>query len=115
MPRRPRPPKRGFQRVLSPREQSFERLSLGKGQAHPFVLVLEAGRITLDLAFSNEEALPGPLVSLDFNGLVIWEGYAGPGGLTLSVDAVTGPNTLVLRAVSGPVTPVSLTWAPAQP
>jgi tetratricopeptide (TPR) repeat protein len=103
------------QGVLSPREQLFERLSLGKGQARPFALALEAGKITLSLAFSNEKAVPDPLVSLDFNGLVIWEGYAGPGGLTLSVDAVTGPNTLVLRAVSGPVTPVSLTWAPAQP
>jgi tetratricopeptide (TPR) repeat protein len=104
-----------FQGVLSPREQSFERLSLKKGQGHLVVLALEAGKITLNLVFSNREAVPGPLVSLDFNGLVIWEGYAGPGGLTLSVDAVTGPNTLVLRAVSGPVTPVSLTWAPAQP
>ena len=103
------------QGVLSPREQLFERLSLGKGQAYPFVLVLEAGRIALDLAFSNEGALSGPLVSLDFNGLVIWEGYAGPGGLTLSVEAITGPNTLALRAVSGPVAPVSLTWAPARP
>jgi len=102
------------QRVLSPREQLFERLFLGKGQAQPFALALEAGKITLNLAFSNEEAVPDALVSLDFNGLVIWEGYAGAGGLTLSVDAVTGPNTLVLRAVSGPVTPVSLTWAPAQ-
>jgi tetratricopeptide (TPR) repeat protein len=104
-----------FQRVLSPRKQSFERFSLGKGQAHPFALALEAGKITLNLVFSNRQAVPGPLVSLDFNGLVIWEGYAGPGGLALSVDAVTGPNSLVLRAVSGPVTPVSLTWTPAQP
>jgi tetratricopeptide (TPR) repeat protein len=104
-----------IQRVLSPREQPFGGLSLRKGQGHLFTLVLEASKITLNLAFSYGEAVPGPLASLDFNGLVIWEGYTGSGGLTLSVDSVTGPNMLFLRAVSGPVTPVRLTWAPVQP
>ena len=102
------------QRVLSPREQPFKGLSLGKGQGHAVALVLEAGKIMLNLGFSNGEAVPGPLVSLDFNGHVVWEGYPGSGGLTLSVDAVTGPNMLFLKAVSGVVTPVRLTWAPAQ-
>jgi len=103
------------QQVLSPREQLFKTLSVGKGQAYPMTLAFEAGRITLNLRFSNEEAVPEPLVSVDFNGLVIWDGYVGPRGLTLSVEAVTGPNTLVLRAVNRPVAPVSLAWTPAQP
>jgi tetratricopeptide (TPR) repeat protein len=104
-----------IQRVLSPREQLFERLSLEKGQAHAFVLVLEAGKFMLNLAFSNGDAVPAPLVSLDFNGLVVWEGRPGPDGCTLTVDAATGLNILDLRAVSGVVNPIILTWAPVQP
>jgi hypothetical protein len=73
-------------------------------------LVLEAGRIALDLAFEASGEGLGAVASLEFNGRVVWEDRVGPAGCTVKAEAATGTNSLVLGAVSAPVFPVRLAW-----
>ncbi len=84
----------------------------GKGRAVP--LILEAGRVALDVSFEPSGDGPEPLVCLEFNGRVVWEGLVGPVGPSVQVDAATGANDLVIRAVSAPVLPLRLAWRPLQ-
>ncbi len=98
--------------ALTPSEQALNGPPVAKGTLRAFPLVLEAGRIALDLSFAAFGEGPGPVASLEFGGRVIWEDRIGPAGCTAEADAVTGPNSLVLGAVSAEITPVRLAWRP---
>ncbi len=98
--------------ALTPGEQIFDGAPVPKGKERAFPLVLESGRIALELAFGASGEGPGPLASLEFNGRVIWEGFLEPAGWTAEVEAAAGANSLVLGAVSGPVSPLRLAWRP---
>jgi tetratricopeptide (TPR) repeat protein len=100
--------------VLSPGEQVFSGAAVPKGTERAFPLVLEAGRIALDLSFAAPGEEPGPVASLEFNGRVVWEDRIGPAGCTVNAESVTGANRLVLGAVSAEIIPVRLAWRPLQ-
>lgn len=96
--------------VLTPGEQVLDGAPVPKGTARAFPLVLDAGRFVLDLAFAASGRGPGPLASLEFNGRVVWEGRIGPDGCMVEAEAATGTNSLVLGAVSAPISPLRLSW-----
>jgi len=96
--------------ALTPAEQALGGVPVPKGTERAIPLVLEAGRIALDLAFEASGEGLGPVLSLEFNGRVVWEGRVGPAGCTVNAEAATGTNSLVLGAVSAPVFPVRLAW-----
>ncbi len=98
--------------ALTPGEQALGGVPVPKGTERAFPLVLESGRLALELAFAASGQGPGPLAGLEFNGRIVWEGLIGPAGCTLEAEAATGTNSLVLRAVSGPVFPLRLAWRP---
>ena len=96
--------------ALTPAEQALGGVPVPKGTERAIPLVLEAGRIALDLAFEASGEGLGAVVSLEFNGRVVWEDRVGPAGCTVKAEAATGTNSLVLGAVSAPVFPVRLAW-----
>ena len=96
--------------ALTPAEQVLGGVPVPKGTERAIPLVLEAGRIALDLAFEASGEGLGAVASLEFNGRVVWEDRVGPAGCTVKAEAATGTNSLVLGAVSAPVFPVRLAW-----
>lgn len=96
--------------ALTPAEQALGGVPVPKGTERAIPLVLEAGRIALDLAFEASGEGLGAVASLEFNGRVVWEDRVGPAGCTVKAEAATGTNSLVLGAVSAPVFPVRLAW-----
>ncbi len=98
--------------VLTPGEQALDGTPVPKGTERAFPLVLEAGRLALEIGFAAFGEGPGPLASVEFNGRIVWEGLIGPAGCTVEEEAATGTNSLVLGAVSAPVFPVRLAWRP---
>ena len=103
-----------IQAVLSPPDQVMGAVPVPKGTERVFPLVLGGGRVALELVFGASEGGAEPLASLEFNGRVIWEGFAGAAGRTVEAEAVTGGNELVVGAVSAQVTLIRLTWRQAQ-
>jgi hypothetical protein len=97
--------------ALTPVDQSVSE-TIPKGAFRAFPLVLQGGRVVLELEFGGSGEGPAPLASVEFNGRVLWEGPVGPGIRTFEADTRTGANTLALAAVSGEVTPVRLAWRP---
>jgi hypothetical protein len=100
--------------ILAPGDQALGGVPVPKGTERTVPLVLEAGRISLELSFGAAGEGPEPLASLEFNGRVVWEGLIGPAGCSAEIDAVTGRNDLVIGAVSAPVFPLQLAWRPIQ-
>lgn len=98
--------------ALTPQEQALDGAPVPKGTERAFPLALEAGRLALELAFATYGDDLGPLASLEFNGRVVWEGLIGPSGCTVTAEAASGTNSLVLGAISGPVLPLRLAWRP---
>ena len=96
--------------ALTPAEQVLGGVPVPKGTERAIPLVLEAGRIALDLAFEASGEGLGAVASLEFNGRVVWEDRVGPAGCTVKAEAATGTNSLVLGAISAPVFPVRLAW-----
>jgi len=96
--------------ALTPAEQALGGVPVPKGTERAIPLVLEAGRIALDLAFEASGEGLGAVASLEFNGRVVWEDRVGPAGCTVKAEAATGTNSLVLGAISAPVFPVRLAW-----
>ncbi len=100
--------------ILTPGDLPLGGVPVAKGKERTIPLVLETGRVSLAVSFEPSGDGPEPLVCLEFNGRVIWEGLVGPAGLSVQADAVTGDNDLVIRAVSAPVIPLHLAWRPLQ-
>ncbi len=100
--------------VLTPGEQALGGIPVPKGAVRAFPLVLDAGRIVLDMAFTVAGEGAGPVVSLEFNGRIVWEDRIGPAGCTVEAEAATGTNRLILGAVSADIIPLRLAWRPRQ-
>ena len=100
--------------VLTPGDLPLGGVPVAKGKERTIPLVLEAGRVSLDVSFEPSGNGPEPLACLEFNGRVLWEGLIGPVGPSVQADAVTGANDLVIRAVSAPVLPLRLAWRTLQ-
>jgi tetratricopeptide (TPR) repeat protein len=100
--------------IITPREQTLPEVPVPKGGSYPIPFILEGGGIRLEAAFSGVESTGGTLVGYDFNGRVLWEGPAGK-AYPLKADAEPGQNTLVIRAISGPLAVSGIKWAPYVP
>ena len=96
--------------VIPPGDQALGDVPVPKGTERALPLVLEGGRIFVELWAGPSGEGPEPIASLEFNGRVVWEGLLGPAGCSIHAEAVTGANELVIGAVSAPVTPIRLAW-----
>jgi len=65
-----------IEKLLSPREMECKNSVINKGQGYSRTLTLDGREIILNLDFNEagEESVP-PLVSIFFNGRVVWEDY----------------------------------------
>jgi tetratricopeptide (TPR) repeat protein len=112
-----------IEKLLSPREMECKNSVINKGQRFSRTLTFDGREIILNLDFNEagEESVP-PLVSIFFNGRVVWEDYLKGGGgegveeekqekerknkkendrvISLSLKSKLGKNTLVIVPVN---------------
>jgi tetratricopeptide (TPR) repeat protein len=76
---------------------------LRKGESFEEVLVTDGRPRRISLEFAPPAAGSRPLVTVCFNGRVVWEGAAGAGSASFPVSPRPGRNSLEITAVSEPV------------
>ena len=83
-------------RLLSPREIDFRDQAIGKGQAFERAMLLDGNTVSLSLEFdgTEEEGRVSPLVSVEWNGRVVWEDYLREDTVILLIESKEGENRL---------------------
>ena len=99
-----------IEKLEAPREIDFQNLSLDKGLIFSRSLIFDGQKIFLDLHFQNGEKLRPPLISVYFNGRVVWEDYLQNGIISLELETKPGENMLQIGTVNQPVWLAKLTY-----
>ena len=87
-------------KIVSQREVMPETSSIGKGERFFHRFILDRGKIILELNFGDIQEGMVPLVSVYFNGDVVWEDYLKGGLVSLPLESRVGENTLEIVAVN---------------
>lgn len=75
-------------------------LSLQKGEISSWPLRLDGQSCSLGLQFAQVAPEPFPLLSVVFNGRVVWEGYVAQTSLTIPLKPRPGDNLLTLTCLN---------------
>jgi len=87
-------------KVLSPQKIDIKNYPINKGKKLSRALILDGQKITLDISFDGELKIMDPLVTVFFNGRVVWEGYLKEKTLSIPMDTKAGKNSLEIAAVN---------------
>ena len=96
--------------LMSSAERVFENLTINKGRSFWHTLALDGRKITLDLHFKDSSERITPLITVFFNGRVVWEGYLKDEVLSLPLESRVGKNSLEIVAVNRAVSLVKLEY-----
>ena len=91
--------------MLAPREMQLKNRIIHKGNKFTRRLNLDGRTIALELHFrkDNEESGFVPMISVFFNGRIVWEDYLYDETLTFTLESEVGENTLVVTPINRPV------------
>jgi len=96
--------------VISPREELFKNKSIKKGQIFTHTLLFDEGEKVINLQFNWNEKEVKPLISVYFNGYVVWEDYLRTNSLSIPLKPKVGKNILQIKAVNIPIYIAGIKW-----
>ncbi|MFQ6109984.1 MAG: hypothetical protein ACE5L7_10585, partial [Candidatus Aminicenantales bacterium] len=96
--------------VLSPEEILTKNSWIDWGRRYSRSMIFDGRKINLRLHLRNEAPGPNPLISVFFNGRVVWENYLEGSSLTLPLDTLAGANTLVIVPVNRGIDLLKITY-----
>ena len=96
--------------ILTPEELVLQNSLINKGSTFSRTYTLDGRKITLDLHFNNEEHPITPLVSVFFNGRIVWESYLNSEIVSLTLNPVIGQNTLEVVPVNRQISLEKITY-----
>jgi len=96
--------------LMSSAERVFENLTINKGRSFWHTLALDGRKITLDLHFKDSSERTTPLITVFFNGRVVWEDYLKDEVLSLPLESRVGKNSTQIVAVNRAVSLVKLEY-----
>ncbi|MQY60964.1 hypothetical protein GH153_03895 [bacterium] len=96
--------------LMSPAERVFKNLTIDKGRSFWHTLALDGRKITLDLHFKDSSERIAPLITVFFNGRVVWEDYLKDEVLSFPLESRVGKNSLQIVAVNRAVSLVKLAY-----
>jgi len=99
-----------IEKILAPKKTNLKSFSINKGRSFSRTLTLDGRKIILDLSFKDILAETPPLISVFFNGSVVWEDYLKENVLSLSLESKLGRNSLQVVAVNKAVSITGLRW-----
>jgi hypothetical protein len=86
------------------KEMKFPGLRLNKGEPFSQKVILNGRKFHLTLSFEDSPTVPHPLVSIMFNGQMVWEDYLQTPDVSLILPSDIGPNTIQVNVINKPVT-----------
>jgi len=95
--------------IVSPRGIDVSR-SVNKGQTFQRSLICDGREISLDLQFGKGQGDREPLISIFFNGLVVWEDYLEGDVVSVPVESKVGENVLQVVPVNMGVELVKISY-----
>jgi len=99
-----------IQRTLSPREPVIKDVLLKKGRVSSQTLIFDGRKKVIDLHFNAGVKGIIPLITVFFNGRLIWEDYLKAEVLSIPVESEVGENSLQIQAVNRPVNIIGIGW-----
>jgi len=99
-----------IQRILSPREAVIKDVLLKKSRVSSQTLILDGRKKVIDLHFNPGVKGITPLITVFFNGRLIWEDYLKAEVLSIPVESELGENSLQIEAVNRPVNIIGIGW-----
>jgi hypothetical protein len=90
---------RRIEEIVSPHEMTVD-CFLSRGQKYQRSLVLDGRRIRLGLHFSDEGGDRKPLVTVLFNGKVVWEDYVEENTVSFNAETRVGNNSIQIVPVN---------------
>ena len=97
-------------KLMSPAEIVLKNLTINKGRSFSRTLALDGREIILDLHFKNSQEGIIPLITIVFNGRVVWEDYLKEEVISISLESKVGENGIRVVAVNCAVDLTSLKW-----
>ena len=91
---------RRIDKVLSPQKINIKNYPIRKGKKLSRILILDGQKIIMDISFDGEWKIMDPLVTVFFNGRVVWEGYLKEKTLSIPMETKVGKNSLEIAAVN---------------
>jgi len=89
-----------IRRLLSPEEIAIPNSPVDKGKTFSQLLTFDGSIIDLSLHFVPPDGEVLPLISVFFNGQIIWENYLSENVLTIPVKTEAGTNRLEIFPVN---------------
>jgi tetratricopeptide (TPR) repeat protein len=102
--------KERIDKLMSPAERVLKNLTINKGRSFSNTLALDGRKIIVDLHFKNSSKRTTPLITVFFNGRVVWEDYLKGEALSLPLESRIGKNSLEIVAVNRAVSLVKLEY-----
>ena len=96
--------------LISPKERIFRNLTINKGRNFSHTLAFDGRKIILDLHFKDRWEWITPLITVFFNGRVVWEDYLKDEVLSLPLESRVGKNSLEIVAVNRAVSLVKMEY-----
>jgi hypothetical protein len=102
--------KERIDKLVSSPEIVHKNLTINKRGSFSRTLILDGRKITLDLHFENSQEGIIPLITVFFNGRVVWEDYLKEEIISLSIESRVGKNAIQVISVNRAVGLIGLRW-----
>jgi tetratricopeptide (TPR) repeat protein len=102
--------KEKINKLVSSPEIISKNLTIHKGRRFSRALTLDGRKITIDLHFEKSEEGIIPLISVFFNGRVVWEDYVKDEAISFTVESKIGRNVVQVISVNHAASLVGLRW-----
>jgi len=102
--------KERIDKLVSPTEIVLKKVTINKGRSFSRKLILDGREIILDLHFKKGQEGIIPLVTVFFNGLVVWEDYLKEEVISIPLESRIGENAIRVVAVNRAVDLSGLRW-----
>jgi len=94
--------------LLEFKETQFQGLLLKKGEPFAQKIILNGSKFLLSYGFEEKLSEPFPLISIMFNGQMIWDDYLRSPELRLALPSNIGDNSVKITTVNRPVMLLSM-------
>lgn len=101
---------KSIEKLLAPRDIVLKNSPIAKGQSFSRDLTFDGSKMILDLYFKGREEGVVPLISIFFNGRVVWEDYLEGDVLSIPLETRAGENALVVRPLNRTIDMTGLRW-----
>lgn len=97
-------------KIVTPKEKIFKNSSVRKGKQLSRAIVLDGQNTLLNLYLSYDDKEKSPLISVFFNGYVVWENYLKGDVISISVKTKIGRNVLIVSPLNKAITVTKLEY-----